>query len=880
MSPERHHRLAQWIVRGAALLVPGGQRHEWQREWHGELASLGDLPVRYRRPIRRALGAFADAFWLRQRSIADFDWIDDLRIGLRQLVQHTGFAVMTVGILALGLAATVTMFSVSDQILLRPLPYPDADRIVTVWETRAPDNTPLEVTPGNLLEWRERATSSFEYLAGIDPWSLDVIGGPRPEVWFAAQVTEGFFETFGVQPLLGRFFAADEYQKGRNQVLVIGESFWRRRFGADPSVIGRTILSSDSGPFTIVGVVPASFEPRLLPTGTGYREVWQPKAVEGFEREIRAGGYWAAVGRLKPGVTLDAAHAEMRSVSLQLAREFPSTNEHTGVRLLPLREFLFGDAQRAMQLLAAAVALVLLIACVNVANLLLARGSAREREIAVRVALGARRGRIIQQLLLESLLVAVLGGIVGCALAAWALTAIARLGPATVPWIESLHLDWRALVFAAGMSSVVALIAGLLPAYRVARVGLATAGRNTATADASQHRLRTGLVVLEVALALVLVTGASLLVRSFVGLINVDPGFQRERLLVTQVFAWDYNPTPAQLTAFFDNTIARLRALPSVQDVGAVSAMPFIESNINIQGTFTVHGRTQVAEEEAPRTHLTIATPGYFSTMRIPLKAGRFFDSRDHAKSPRVAVISDAMARHYWAEGDSPIGDRVQFRLSGRPVDVEIVGVVSALRHETLEGAARDELFIPFAQQPYGSMTFVLRSAADASALEEPVRATIWSVNPNQTIYRAATLDELVGNTVSRRRFALAVVIGFAGVALLLAVAGVYSVLSAIMTTRLREVGLRVALGASRADILRLVVARGAAMTAVGLVVGLAASVGTGRALQGFLFGISPADPVAIAGSAGLMMAAAMMACYLPARRAAGAEPISVLRVE
>jgi putative ABC transport system permease protein len=870
--------VAHGIVELAARLVPGPERDEWHREWQAELESLFRLPTHHRRPVRRALGAFADAFWMRQRSVADFNWIDDLRIGLRQLVQHSGFALSAVGILSLGLAATITMFSVTDQILLRPLPYPDADRIVTAWETRAPSNEPLEVSPGNILDWRERS-QSFMVLAGVEPWAIDVAGNPRPEVWFAAKVTEGFFEAFGVSPLLGRFFQPDEYQKGKDLVIVIGEAFWRRRFAADPAVVGSTI-KTDNGVATIVGVAPAHFEPRLLPTGNGYRDVWQPKAIEPFERQLRGGGYWAAVGRLKSGVSMEAAHAELSTVSRQLAGEYPRSNEKTGARLMPLREYLVGDVRLAVQLLAAAVGLVLLIACVNVANLLLARGSAREREIAVRIALGARRSRIIQQLLLESLVIAAAGGIVGCAVASLALTAVARLGPVTVPWIETLHIDWRAMGFAALVSAAAAVLAGVLPAYRIARSGLATAGRNTATGNAVQHRLRAGLVIVEVALALVLVAGAGLLIRSFVGLLNVDPGFQRERVMVTQVFAWDYNPTPAQMKSFFDTTISRLRLLPAVQEVGAVSAMPFIESNINIQGVFAVVGRPEVLQHEAPRTHFTVATPGYFPAMQIPLKAGRYLDERDGPDSRRVALISEAMMRHFWPRDDDPIGDHITFRFSGRPVDVEVVGVVGALRHSTLNGDARDELFIPFAQQPFGSMTFVIRSAGDASALLEPTRTTIWAVNPNQTVYRAATLDELVQNTVSPRRFALAVVAGFAAVALLLAIAGVYGVLSAIMHTRVRELGLRIALGASGWDIVRLVIVRGLLMTGTGLAIGLAGALGAGRLLQSFLFGITPQDPMVIGLSAAIMLAAALAACYVPARHAARADPIAVLRVE
>jgi predicted permease len=878
MSPQHAHALAGWIVGLAAPLVPAGMRAEWQHEWEGELASLADTPLKYRRPVRRALGAFADAFWLRQRSVADFDWIDDVRHGARQLVEHGGFALTAIGILALGLAATVTMFSVSDQILLRPLAYPNPDRIVTVWETRAPSSEPLEPAPGNFLDWRER-TRSFEHLAGIDPWALDVAAEPRPEVWFSAKVTEGFFETFGVRPLAGRFFIPDEYVKGKDRVLVLGERFWRQRYGGDPSVIGQTVRSDD-GPFTIVGVVPATFEPRVLATATGHRDVWQPKAIEPYEPRIRGSGYWAVVGRLKPNVSIEAAQAEMDGISRQLATEYRSTNEKTGARLLALRDHLVGNVELAVTLLAGAVGVVLLIACVNVANLLLARGSSREREISIRVALGARRSRLVQQLLIESSVIAVIGGITGTVLAIWTLATLARFGPASVPWIDTLHLDWRAVAFAAAMSAVVALVSGLLPALRVARTGLVNAGRQTSTADVSQHRLRAGLVVVEVALALILVTGAGLLVRSFVGLMNVDPGFQRDRVAVAQVFAWDYNAKPGQLRSFFDSTLLRLAALPSVQAAGAVSAMPFIESNINIQGVFSIVGRLEPSKNEAPRTHVTVATPGYFDAMRIPLQAGRMLSERDGPDSARVVVISETMARRYWPAGDDPLGDRIRFSASGKPAEVEVVGIVGSLRHDTLDREARDEMFVPFAQSPFGSMTFVVRSATDATPLLEPLKTAIWSVNSSQTIYRTATLDELVQKTVSPRRFTLAVLVAFAGIAMLLAIAGVYGVLSAIMTARLREVGVRVALGASRWDIVRLVLGRGLLITAAGLVIGVACSLGAAQLLKSFLFGIRPFDPLALMGAMGLMTAAAMAACYLPARRAADADPLQMLRTE
>jgi putative ABC transport system permease protein len=486
----------------------------------------------------------------------------------------------------------------------------------------------------------------------------------------------------------------------------------------------------------------------------------------------------------------------------------------------------------------------------------------------------------VRQLLNESLLVAVLGGVLGTLVAAWALGALARVGPASVPWIETLHVDWRALTFAAGVAIAVALVSGILPAWRVARAGLHNAGRQTSTADATQHRLRAGLVVAEVALALVLVTAAGLMMRSFAGLVSVDPGFQRDRVMVAQVFAWDHNPKPPDLVRFFNTTIDRIRAVPAVQHAGAVSAMPFIESNINIQNIITIGGRPAPKDGEAPRAYLSVATPGYFEAMRIPLKAGRALDDRDGPDRKRVIVITESLARKYWSTLEEPIGQTVRFRFSGAPIEAEVVGVIASLRHDRLDRPARDELFMPLAQTPFGSMTFVVRTAGDASQVLAPVQAAIWEVNPAQSIYRLATLDELVSNTISPRRFALIVLLGFAGVALLLAIGGVYGVLSAITTARLREVGVRVALGASAWDIVRWVLGRGLTMAGVGLAVGIAASLGAAQLLRSFLFQVAPIDPPSFATGSAMMMLAAAAACYLPARRAAMADPVTVLRTD
>ncbi len=878
-TPHPSLRWPRRLIGLVSPLVPSSMRDDWRREWDAELVHAAEESrLSPRALLRRSLGAFADAIWLRQRSVADFDWIDDLRHGWRQLREHVAFALTATGILALGIAATVTMFCVIDQVLLRPLPYPDPDRIVTLWETRGDNPELLEAAPANFLDWRDRATS-FEHLAAAAPSSLDFTGGSRPEVFGAARVTSGFFEAFGVQPLLGRFFTAEEYQQGKGRVLVLAEAFWRQRFGADPNLVGQA-LSFEDGPYVVIGIAPATFEPRLLGMATGYRDVWAPKAIQEYEPRIRASNFWAVVGRLEPGVSIETANAELTSIARQLAAEYPRTNQRAGTRVLALRDHLVGNVRLAVTLLTAAVALVLLIACVNVINLLLARGSAREREIAIRVALGAQRGRLVRQLLTESLLLAALGGVAGVLLAHWTLAALARLGPRSVPWIDTLHLDLRATLFTGAVTLVVALLSGALPAWRAALTGLHSAGRATATADPAQHRLRAGLVVAEIALALVLVSGAGLLIRSFTSLLSVDPGFRRDGVFVLQVFAYDHYPTPADLRAFFDRSTERLRTLPGVQSVGAVSAMPFIESNINIQSDFTIVGRPPLGPGEATRSHLTIATPGYFETLRIPLRQGRLIDARDGADSKRIAVISEDLARRYWAAGDDPIGDRIRAQFTGQPLEVEVVGVVASLKHDTLDVASRDEIFIPHAQVPFGSMTFTVRTAGDPTLLLEAAKAQIWQVSPAQTIYRTATLDELVVRTVSPRRFALAVLVGFAIVALLLAAAGVYGVLAAVISARLREVGVRVALGATWWDISRWVLGRGLLIAGTGIAIGLAGALGVSTLLGRFLFEVAPADPLSLGGACAVMLLAALAACYVPAKRAADADPIVVLRAE
>ncbi len=536
-------------------------------------------------------------------------------------------------------------------------------------------------------------------------------------------------------------------------------------------------ITLDAEPWHIVGVMPDDFLPHLQEFRPGSIQAWVPKYLEEHEPRIRASGYWNVVGRLKPGVTLAQARAEMDRVAAEIEAEQPRTNRGSRVEVITMREHLVGDVRAAVGLFAAAVGVVLLIACVNVTNLLLARGATRATELAVRSALGASRWRLLGQLFVESLLLASLAAATALALAAGAVRLLAAFGPGDVPWVDSLRLDWGAVAFAAALSLLVAVLAGIVPAIRLSSLG--TSGSRTSTGDRGHRRLRSALVASEVALALVLVSGAALLLKSFVNLVNTDAGFARGGVAVLQVFAWDRNPGPDRLRGFFAATLERIAALPGVEAAGAVLAMPFIESNIDVRGIFQIVGDPAPALGEEPRGSFNVATPGYFRAMDIPVLRGRGLDERDGRDSAQVAVISEALAERYW-RGRDPVGQRIRFGQQGKPVELEIVGVVASVRHERLDAAPRLEIIRPFAQLPSGSMTLVARTSIDPRTLIESAKHAVWAVDPLQAFHRTATLDELVTRTISARRFTLVVLAGFAALALVLAAAGLYGVLTAI----------------------------------------------------------------------------------------------------
>jgi putative ABC transport system permease protein len=875
MDQHRSLDRALTVVRLASRLVPRRLREDWRLEWAGELSAAADSPNPHL--VRHALGAFIDAFWIRQRDVADLTVIDDLRHGLRQWTQQSGFVITTVGILSLSVAASVTAFSVVSQILLRPLPYHDADRIVTAWERQAATPGRLAVAPGNFLDWRARSTS-FTHLAAAEPYSFDYTGGDRPVVVKSLLVTEGFFDLFGIRPLAGRFFRPEEHTKGNNRVVVISARWWRAQFNSDPAIVGKTI-PLDDGAFVVAGVAPDDFQPHFQEYAPGDRDLYAAKAIEDYEPRIRASGYWSVAGRLKPGLSIEHAQAEMDAISLAMAKEHPRTNQDVRADLITLREHLVGDVRPAVALFGGAVIAVLLIACVNITNLLLARGARRQQELAVRTALGASRARLVAQLLVETLMLAATASLAALFLAHAAMRGLATWGPREVMWIDSLQVDRWAIGFAVLLAFAVTLTAGLVPALRLSGLGLQTPGHRTMTGDRSQRHLRSALVVAEVALALMLVSGTGLLLRSFVSLLQVDTGFKRDNVMVMQMFAWDRNPGPAALRSFVERVSAQLASIPGVEQVGAVQTMPFIEANIDMQGQMRLVDQPAPKPGEDIRASYNVATPDYFGVIGVRAIQGRLLEGRDGPTSPRVVVVSEAFIERY-LRGINPIGQRLELRVQGKPVQSEIIGVVPSLRHERLDQAPRAEVFFPFAQAPTGSVTLVARTSLDPATLIEPAKREIWAIDPLQTFYRTATLEELVDRTLVTRRFALIVLTGFAALALLLAAAGLYGVLSTIASQYRKEIGVRMALGAAWLDILRLVVMRGLVVSAIGVGVGLLGVIGGARLLRRFLFSVTPTDPLAIGGAALLMLTIAAIACYIPARRAAGEDPVQALRVD
>jgi putative ABC transport system permease protein len=882
-------RVSLFLVRSIKRIVPASLRDEWMREWEAEIrhrwsrvthathARWGDGAD----VVRRSTGALADAAWLRQERTVDHDLLHDVRYAFRLLRRRPAMSALAVLVLALGIGGTVAVFSVVDMLMLRDLPYQDADRIVTVWLTNREHPEERDgVAPGAFLDWRERS-KSFQSIAAADPFSFDYLSGPEPVTLVGQLVTPGFFEALGVTPFLGRTFRDDEYVAGKADVVMISHGAWQRRFGGKTSIVGQKVVL-EGRPYEVVGVLPPWFHPDLQ-DGVTEEEAFAPKVLQKFEYENRRTRYWKVVARLAPGVDVSGARAEMSTVSAQLAREYPNTLGAMTGTIVPLREHLAGPIAVPMRVLLAAVILVLLLGCANVASLLLARGADRQREFAVRAAIGASRWRMIRQTLVESLVLSTLSCLGGLAIARAAIGGFVAVGSRTVPQLGELSLDPRLVLFALATSCVIAVVVGLWPALRLSRMTVRAGlneGVGSTTSTIEQRRFLSALVIAEVALALVLLITAGLLIRSFATLAGVDPGFAKANVAVLQVFV--YGPryqNDQQRMTFYEQTLERMRAVTGVERVGLVSAMPFINANINIQGGLRVEGRPIPPEREQPTTYLTVASADYFRVMGIGLKAGRLFTEDDRADATPVALVNDKIAEQFWP-GASPVDQRISVNWLGRWRTVQVVGVVRRLRHDALDRDPRSEVFLSLTQAPFGSMTFVARTTSDAAAMVPTLRSRIWETDPTLPVYDTSTVDALVAQSLAPRRFITDLLSILAGLAFVLATLGIYGILSFSTAQRTREMGVRIAIGGEARDIVRLVLSESARLVAVGVSLGLLASLAVTRVISALLYATSPTDPLTLAGTTVLLTLVALLACYFPARRATHIDPLTALRAQ
>jgi putative ABC transport system permease protein len=799
--------------------------------------------------------------------------LQDLRYGFRLLRKRPGFTFVTVLTLALGIGANTAIFSVVNATLLKPLPYGQPERVMTIWQNDLKGGVEREdVSPANFLDYRER-NQVFEEMAAIEPYSHSLTGEGEPESFKSWAVTEGFFRTLGANALHGRTFVPEEHQRGNARAVVIGHGLWQRRFGGDPSLVGRQFILNGQ-PHTVVGVMPPEFQ---YPEG---REMWVPRYALAGDAQMRGTTYLRAVGRLKSGVTPEQARADMTRVAEALGREYPQTNGAMGVTVVPLPEQLTGHIRPALMALLAAVGLVLLIACANVANLLLARGLEREREFAVRTALGAGRARLVRQLVTESFVLALAGGAAGVLLSRWIIDLILAFTPEGLLGARQVVVDARVLAFAAAAAVATSFVFGLLPSLQSSKPNLTGAlkeGGRTGAGSLSRHRLRGALVVAEVAMSLVLLVGAGLLIRSFVRLLRVDPGFAAGRIAALEVHVWGKYRTPEERRAFFDDTLSRVSALPGVEAAGAASSLPFIQ--MDSAAPFTIEGRPAPAPGEEPSAYSITATTDYFRAMNIPLREGRTFQTSDREETTTVAVVNETMARRHWP-GESPVGRRFTVDWEGQPVTLEIVGVVGDVRHRGLDAEPRPEFFIPHAQDSSGSMIYVVRTTTDPRALLPSVKSAIWAVNKDIPFDRAVTMEQLMTKSLGERRFTLLLLGSFALLSLVLAGVGLYGLVSFSTSQRTHEIGVRLALGAARRDIFRLVVGQGMLLTFAGVGIGVVAALAATRLISGLLFGVSALDPATYAAVALLLSAVSLLACYLPARRATKVDPMEALRYE
>jgi predicted permease len=796
----------------------------------------------------------------------------DLRYATRQLRKSAGFTVVAVTTLALGIGANTAVFSVVDRVLLHPLPYPDSDRMVKVSQTFEGISTD-NASPANYLDWVSQ-NQIFDEMAASRGWQGSLSTGDRPELVKGSMTTPSFFPLFGVAPILGRGLQASDARPGSDHVVVLGHGLWQRYFAADRAIVGRDIRLNGEQ-YNVVGVMPPDF------SADEYGELWLPSpwgvpthplVPDKDPRQFRDRNYLDVWARLKPGVTMQQARVELDTIARRLATQYPDSNGDVGLTFLPLHEYIVGEIRPVLLVLLAAVVIVLLIGCANVANLLLERATARSKEISIRTALGASRSRLLRQLLTESCLLALVGGILGFLLAVLAVPSLLAFSPPDIRQFKQIGINPGVLGFTFLTSVACGVLFGLLPALQSSRSrpneSLKEGERGS---TANRGRTRSALVIVEVGLSLVLLVGAGLLVKSFARLMEVNVGFDPDHLL-TFSLGLPSSTDPVRQLAFYQQVVRRLQALPGVQVVGAVSRLPL--SGGNSSRSFNVPGI-----EKGFDADIRVSTPDYFRAMRIPLLKGRTFSESEVGSSVNIAVVNDALARTVFP-GQDPIGKQLS-HFGPNDLTLEIVGVVGNVRHVGLDAEPHSEIYQLLGQAQWPSMFVAIRSsAADPTSLTSAAQNAVWSVNKDVPLASVRTMQNVIANSVQRRKFSMFLLSIFAGVAMLLAAIGLYGVMSYSVTQRTHEIGIRMALGARRPDVLALVVKQGMALALTGVAAGAVLALAMTRLIAGMLFGITATDPLTFAGVAALVGIVAFLANYLPARRASKVDPIMALRYE
>ena len=815
------------------------------------------------------------------------DLLQDLRFGFRLICKNPGFAAIAILVLGLGIGANTAIFSVVNGVLLRPLPYPEPDRLVRIWHTPPaksfPGMTRFSVSAANFVDWKNQSRS-FDSMAMYSFTHATMTGGNQPQVVRIARVTDGFFGVFRTQPALGRIFTADEDQSGRGDELILSDSFWKSQFGGDASILGRKI-NFEGQSYTVVGVAPANFR---YPE---WAQAWAPMAWTDKEKAVRGEHHSAVVGRFKDGVSLMQAQAEMDAISTRLADQYPEDDKGWGAVVVPLHDDLVGDVRPALLVLLGAVGFVLLIACANVANLLLAKTLARQKEAAIRAVLGASRGRIVRQILIETVLLSVAGGALGFLFAHFGVSAIAAFLGDNLPENMDIAPDAAVLAFTMLISFVIGIAAGLAPAWRLTKINLNEAlksGLGRTDADTAGNSTRQVLVICEVALSMILLAGAGLMIRSVWNLRQVNPGFDPHNLLtMTLPVSTSRFAAPAEEISYFNQIAARVQALPGVESTALIDDLPLSGqggSNQPIQ----IEGRPVVAMADQPEVSVRTISPTMIRVLRMPLISGREFSDADSADAPGVVIVSQALAKRFWPN-ENPLGKRLSLTFFPTSAPREVVGLVGDVKEDGLDMMEPSAtLYFPVKQlsAPKGdswrafSLSMAVRTNVPANTLRTEVTDAIHQVSADQPVEQVSSMEDLIAVSLAPQKFNMLMLASFAGLALLLAAVGIYSVLSYAVRRRTREIGIRMALGAQVRDVLHLVVADGMKPTLIGVIIGITGALALGRVVAKLVYGVNPADPSTLFAVALILAAVAFFASVVPAYRATKVEPMTALHEE